>query len=505
MRWRNSTEAVIPSRAGYPTAILTSLNRYKAMSNYHLMSDTPDNLDYGTVGQAVSTADAVARARSRVRAVPMATWTNWAGDQHCTPAEVVRPTSEAELARAVARATARGLEVRAVGSGHSFTDMVCTGGLLVDMSGLQRVVDINPGSGLVTVEAGIRLHQLGPRNAAHGLALENQGDIDAQTLAGALATATHGTGVRFGNLSTRVTAMRLVTASGEVVELTRETEPEALLAARVSLGALGIVSQVTLECVPLYTLMRHDRPLPLAEALDRLDEQADGHDHFEFFVWPYTRTALCRFSRRTDDAPRPTPRWRRELQERLVENHALSLICRSGRRFPSQVPRLNRVIAGAMSESHVQDHAYRVYATRRDVRFTETEYAIPREHARAALERSMDLVEQSRLPILFPFEVRFARSDDAFLSTAYETDTCYIAAHQYAGMDHQPFFRRFEEIMDSYGGRPHWGKRHSQTAATLRERYPQWDRFQAVRARLDPDAAFANDHIRRVLGPIGAP
>jgi FAD-linked oxidoreductase len=432
-------------------------------------------------------------------------WTNWAGDQRCAPSQIVRPASEDELAQAVAQAAARGLPVRAAGSGHSFTDIACTEGLLVDTSGMQRVIDADAESGLVTVHAGIKLHALGPQNARHGLALENQGDIDAQALAGALATATHGTGARFGNLSTRVVGMRLVTATGDVVDLTHESDPEALLAARVSLGALGIASQVTIECVPLYTLQRHDRPLPLAEVLDRLDEHVDGNDHFEFFLWPHTRTAMTRSTTRTDAAPVPTARWKRAIQERLIENHVLNLICRGGRRFPSQVPRLNRVMAGAMSESRVEDHAYKVYATRRDVRFTETEYAIPRVHAREALERALTLIERRGLPILFPFEVRFAAGDDALLSTAHERETCYIAAHQYTGMEFESFFRGFEEIMDSYGGRPHWGKRHYQTAATLRERYPQWDRFQAVRARLDPDGVFDNDYTRRVLGPVAAP
>jgi FAD-linked oxidoreductase len=433
------------------------------------------------------------------------TWKNWAGDQHCAPAQIARPTSEDELAQTVARAAARGLPIRAAGSGHSFTDIACTDGLLIDTTGMQRVIDADAESGLVTVQAGITLHALGLENARHGLALENQGDIDAQSLAGALATATHGTGARFGNLSTRVVGMRLVTASGDVVDVTDASDPEALRAARVSLGALGIASQVTIECLPLYTLQRHDQPLPLADVLDRLDEYVDGPDHFEFFLWPYTRTALTRSTVRSDAAPRPQAQWKRTLQEQVIENQVLKLSCGTGRRFERLVPRLNRMMAAAMSEARVQDHAYKVYATRRDVRFTETEYAIPRAHAREALERALALVERRKLPILFPFEVRFAAGDDAFLSTAHERETCYIAAHQYTGMEFESFFRGFEEIMDSYGGRPHWGKRHYQSAATLRERYPEWDRFQAVRARLDPDGVFANDYTRRVLGPVGAP
>jgi L-gulonolactone oxidase len=174
--------------------------------------------------------------------------------------------------------------------------------------------------------------------------------------------------------------------------------------------------------------------------------------------------------------------------------------------MPRLAPRLNRLVAGAMSTNDVEDRAYKVYATTRAVRFTEMEYAIPRECVREAVERVMRLVEDRALPILFPLEVRFAAPDEAFLSTAYGRDTGYIAVHQFCGMEFETYFRAVEAIMDSYGGRPHWGKRHYQSAATLRERYPEWDRFQAVRARLDPDGVFANDYSRRVLGgPVGSP
>jgi L-gulono-1,4-lactone dehydrogenase len=426
------------------------------------------------------------------------TWSNWTGDQRCAPAAVVRPRSEQELAEAVRVAAERG-EVRAVGSGHSFTDAACTDGTMVDLAGMQRVLAADPAAGLVTVEAGITLHRLGEELAARGLALHNQGDIDAQTLAGATATATHGTGARFQNLSAGIAALRLVTASGDVLELSDERDPEALLAARVSVGALGVVSAITLRCVPRFTLHRHDAPRPLDATLDRLDEHVDGNEHFEFWVFPYTRTALTRTCRRSAEAPSPPPAWRRRLQEDLVENRLLELVCRTGRAVPRAVPRLNRLVTSAMSASEVEDDSHKVFATQRRVRFNEMEYGIPREHARDAIERALDAIERRRLPIAFPLEVRFAAGDDALLSTAHGRETCYIAVHQYRGMEFETCFRAIEAIMDGYGGRPHWGKRHYQTAATLARRYPGWNRFQAVRARLDPRGVFANDYVRRVL------
>lgn len=424
------------------------------------------------------------------------TWGNWAREQFCSPSAIVRPTSEAELAEVVARAAQRGERVRAVGTGHSFTDCACTDGVMIDMTGLQRVIGADPASGLVTIEGGATVHALGPQLAERGLGLENQGDIDAQSITGATATATHGTGARFANLSARIVSLRLVTASGDVLTL---SEGDDYLAARVSIGALGVISQVILKVVPLYTLRRRDKLRALAETLERLDQDVDGNDHFEFFVFPYADTALTRITRRSDERPTPTPTWKRRLREDF-ENAGLSLICRTGRRFPAAAPRLNRLMTSLMSASTVQDRAYRVYATERKVRFTEMEYAIPREHAREAIQRVIDLVRRRSLPIMFPLEVRFSAPDDAFLSTAHGRDTCYIAVHQYTGMEFETYFRAVEAIMDEYAGRPHWGKRHYQTADTLRERYPDWDRFIAVRDRLDPDRVFLNDYTRRVLG-----
>jgi L-gulono-1,4-lactone dehydrogenase len=431
------------------------------------------------------------------------TWCNWAREQFCAPSATARPTSEAELADVVAGAARRGLRVRAVGTGHSFTDCACTDGLMIDMTGLQRVIDADPASGLVTIEGGAKLHSLGPQLAERGLGLENQGDIDAQSITGATATATHGTGARFPNLSARIAALRLVTATGDIVTLSKDSTAadfDAYLAARVSLGALGVISAVTVQTVPLFTLTRTDEKRGLAETLDRLDEYVDDSDHFEFFVFPYGDAAFTRTTRRSQEAPSPPAAWRRRLNED-AENAGLSLVCRAGRRFPAAAPALNRLVTAVMTGGTVTDRAYRVFATERKVRFTEMEYAIPRAHARDAIRRLIDLVRRRGLPIMFPLEVRFSAPDDGFLSTAHARDTCYIAVHQYAGMEFETYFRAVEEIMNDYAGRPHWGKRHYLTAETLRYRYPQWDRFAAVRDRLDPGRTFLNDYTRRVLGP----
>ena len=385
--------------------------------------------------------------------------------------------------------------VKVAGAGHSFTDIACTDGLMLDLSHMNRVLRVEGDE--VTVEAGITIRELGPALAERGLALENQGDVDAQTIAGAISTATHGTGGRFANLSSRVTAVRLVTADGATTTI---SDGDDLLAARVSLGALGAVSAVTLRCVPAFTIHRVDRPLPLDDVLARLDEHVDSNDHFELFVFPYTRTALTLSSQRTDRDPRPAGRAQVLLRDVLLENAALETACRAGRRFPALVPRVNRALVRAMSPAEHLDASHRVYANRRTVRFTELEYAIPRERTAEAVERVLALIERRRLPVSFPIEVRVVAPDDALLSTAQGRPTGYIAVHQYRGMEFESYFRGVEAIMDEYEGRPHWGKRHYQSAATLRPRYPGFDRFLAVRDRLDPERKFENDYLKRVLG-----
>ncbi len=384
--------------------------------------------------------------------------------------------------------------VKVAGAGHSFTDIACTDGVMVDMAGMRRVLKVDGDE--VTVEAGITLRELGEELRARGLAMENQGDVDPQTIAGAISTATHGTGGRFGNLSSQVAGVRLVDGTGELREL---RDGDELRAARVSLGALGAIAAVTLRCVPAFTIHRIDEPRPLDDVLPRLDELVDANDHWEAFVMPYTRRALTLTSERTDRAPEPPGRVAELVRDLVVENAVLGLFCRTGRAFPRLIPFLNRRLAGLMSRTEQLDASNRVYANTRLVRFTEMEYAIPREHAAEALERVLALIERRRLPIGFPIELRVVQPDDALLSTAYERPTAYIAVHQYVGMEFETYFRAVEAIMDQYGGRPHWGKRHYQSAATLEPRYPEWERFQELRERFDPERRFENDYLRRVL------
>lgn len=430
-------------------------------------------------------------------------WRNWAGDQRCRPARIERPADRGELIESVKRATDEGLTVRAVGSGHSFTDVACTGGVMLELRSLNRVLDVDEESGLVRFEAGTGLRALNETIWGYGLALENLGDIDKQSVAGAVATATHGTGARYRNISSLIESMELVLADGTLREISSKSEPDLLAAARVGLGALGVVSTITLRTVPAFTIRRVDSPLPLEEALERIDDLADGSDHFEFYVFPHTETALLRQSERIGEEPQPPNPVSRFAQAVVVENWLLGLVARIGRSSPSRIPRLSRYVSSKLGSETKVDRSYRVFASERRVRFTEMEYAIPRRHAAEAVRRTLAAAEAADPPVGFPIEVRFVAGDDAFLSPAHDRDTTYIAVHQFQGMEWEGYFRAVEEVMTDYGGRPHWGKRHFQTAETLAERYPAWEQFTAARAQLDPGGSFRNEYTDRVLGPIG--
>jgi FAD/FMN-containing dehydrogenase len=290
--------------------------------------------------------------------------------------------------------------------------------------------------------------------------------------------------------------MRLVTGEGPV-ELSEDDE---LRAARVSLGALGVATEISLRCQPLYTLRRLDERKPLNETLEKLQDLAKERERFEFFAFPYARWALWRTTEQTDAKPSPPSHIERFLGDVVLENGAFGLACMVGRFLHPLIPPIDRLLGRLASGGTRIDHSARIYANPRLVHFTEMEYALPRAAGAEAVRSVFELIEREKLPVLFPLEVRFGAPDDAFLSPGGGRESCYVAVHMYRGMDYEPYFRAVEEIMKAHGGRPHWGKRHFRTAEELSGLYPDWGRFQVVRDRLDPRRVFSNDYTDRVLG-----
>jgi L-gulonolactone oxidase len=428
-----------------------------------------------------------------------ATWRNWTGDQRCTPLQIVRPHDRDELAATIVAAAGAGRRVSIAGSGHSFTEAAMTCGTMIDVGALAGLIDADPGSGLVKVGAGTILAELNEELQARGLAMENLGDIDRQTVAGAISTGTHGTGAKLGNLSAQVVGVELVGADGRVRELD-ESAPDLQRAARVSIGALGAISAVTLRCVPAFVLERIDASQPREEVLDGFEQRAEAHDHFELFTFPYADTALVLERNQVEGPPRPRGRAAAYLNDIVLENWTLEALSAVGRAAPRAIPMLSRFAAALASGGKTVDRSYQVFASERRVRFTEMEYGVPREHGPEAARRVIEWVRSNRYPVFFPIEMRVAAGDDALLSPSHERATAYIAVHQYRGMEWRPYFEAVEGIMRDYGGRPHWGKRHFQTAVTLAPLYPEWATFQRVRDELDPGRVFTNEYATRVLG-----
>ncbi len=440
----------------------------------------------------------------------MQTWTNWAQTVTANPRRRAMPRTEAQLADEIRRAAANGLRVRVVGAGHSFTPVAATDGLLLSLDHLDTIERIERVDGRieVTVGAGIRLHRLNAALAGVGLAMRNLGDIDRQSLAGAISTGTHGTGAALGGLATQVRGLRLVLANGSVVEADATHHRELFEASRIGLGTTGVISAYTLEVVPAFYLRAQEEPWPLDRVFEELFGASgliESNDHMEFYWFPHTRRALTKRNNRVatpaEDRRQPAvARARTWVDEELLSNGAFATTNRIATRWPATTPRINAVAARTLAPRTYEAPSYQVFVTSRRVRFREMEYAIGREHVIDALEAVDSWLRSSGEQVPFPVEVRFAAPDDVWLSTAYGRPTAYIAVHQYYRLPHARYFDAVEQIMSDFQGRPHWGKMHALDKQRLSSLYPRFEDFRTARATADPQGLFCNLYTDMVFG-----
>jgi FAD-linked oxidoreductase len=352
------------------------------------------------------------------------------------------------------------------------------------------------------VLAGTPLHVLNPALHALGLALPNLGDIDRQSLAGAISTGTHGTGIRLQGIAAAVSGLVLALADGSLLECSADVEPRVFQAARVGLGALGVITEVELQCVPAFRLHAKEFSADLHEVLERVQDDVEAHDHVDMHWFPLTDRVLVKHNDRVDDDHRgaPLPRWRALLDDELLSNRLFEVTNRVATAAPAIVPRLNSVSARLLGAREYTDDSWRVFVAERKVRFRESEYAVPRAAVADVVMQVRSWLERHRAPLTFPLELRFTGADDIWLSTAYERQNAYIAIHQYHRMDDYGAFAAFEAIVAEHAGRPHWGKLHTLGVEELHELYPRFDDFLEVRHQLDPGRRFANAHLDHVLG-----
>ncbi|WP_052667039.1 D-arabinono-1,4-lactone oxidase [Nitriliruptor alkaliphilus] len=438
-------------------------------------------------------------------------WRNWSGNQRSSPARLVRPADEAAVVRTVTEAAARGGRVRTVGAGHSFTGLVATDDTLLDLAALHGVREVDPATGVATIGAGTTLAATSAQLADHGRAFENLGDIAVQTVAGATATATHGTGARFANLASTVVGLRLVAGDGRTVDIDAGRDPDLLRAARVHLGALGVVTEVRVRTVPAFTLEAEESVEAVDEVLADLDGFVDGNDHAEFFWFPGSEgrahphgLALVKRQQRSNAPPRPRGAVTAFVSDELISNVVYGAIVRASDHLPSATRAIHAVL-GSMPASAYAERSDRVFASPRRVRFVEMEQSVPREAFPEAFARVRRVFADRGRYEPFPVECRWVAGDDADLSPAHGGPRAYLAVHLSPRRHDPRFFAAVEEALLPLGARPHWGKLHGRTAADLATSYPRWSAFQAARAHLDPTGTFANDHLDRVLGPVTSP
>ncbi|WP_327328519.1 FAD-binding protein [Streptomyces sp. NBC_01210] len=428
------------------------------------------------------------------------TWRNWAGNVTARPVREVSPASAQELADAVRKAAEDGLKVKAVGTGHSFTAAAATDGVLIRPDLLTGIREIDRTAMTVTVEAGTPLKRLNAALAREGLSLTNMGDIMDQTVAGATSTGTHGTGRESASIAAQIKALELVTADGSLLTCSEKENPEVFAAARIGLGALGVVAAITFSVEPVFLLTAREEPMAFDKVTAEFDALFAENEHFEFYWFPHTGNCNTKRNNRSAGPAAPPGQISGWIEDELLSNGLFQLACSLGRAAPATIPAIAKISSRALSARTYTDIPYKVFTSPRRVRFVEMEYALPREAAVGALREVKAMIERSPLRVSFPVEVRTAPADDIALSTASGRESAYIAVHLYRGTPYQSYFTAVERIMTAHGGRPHWGKVHTRDAEYFAEVYPRFGEFTALRDRLDPERLFGNDYLRRVLG-----
>ncbi|WNZ08184.1 D-arabinono-1,4-lactone oxidase [Streptomyces sp. 11x1] len=428
------------------------------------------------------------------------TWRNWAGNVTARPVREVTPATVEELAAAVRQAAEDDLRVKAVGTGHSFTAVAATDGVAIRPQLLTGIRKIDRDAMTVTVAAGTPLKRLNLALAREGLSLTNMGDIMEQTVSGATSTGTHGTGRDSASIAAQIRGLELVTADGSVLTCSATENPDVFAAARVGIGALGIVTEITFAVEPIFLLTAREEPMPFERVLAEFDELHAENEHFEFYWFPHTGNTNTKRNNRSAGPEKPVPQLNSWFEDEFLSNGVFQVANWVGQAVPATIPTIAQISSRALSARTYTDIPYKVFTSPRRVRFVEMEFAVPREAVVDTLRELKAMVDRSNLRISFPVEVRTAPADDITLSTASGRESAYVAVHMFRGTPYQAYFTAAERIFTAHEGRPHWGKVHTRDTDYFAKVYPRFGEFTALRDRLDPERRFQNDYLRRVLG-----
>ena len=425
---------------------------------------------------------------------------NWAGNIKWNPSEVAYPTSEEEIQQIVLRAANDRKKIRVIGTGHSFTALCKTDNILISLDKFQGLINADKETIQATVKAGTKLNYLGELLFKEGMAMENLGDIDVQSIAGTISTGTHGTGEQFGTISTQVIGLRFVNGKGEMINCSETKNKELFKAAQVSMGVLGVVTQVTLQCVPLYKLSVKVKPESLDKVLAELPTHLSANRNFEFFWMPYTNKVATKTSNIEANSEVDKINFFNYWSEYVLENYMFMGICEFGRWFPSKTKAISKFTANLISSTEKIAHSHKIYATPRMVKFKEMEYNVPAEAYQAVMKEMLKKVNSGKFNVHFPIENRWVKGDDILMSPAYGRASAYIACHVYAKKDCRPYFDALEAIFRAHGGRPHWGKMNTLKPNDILDLYPEFSTFMKHRAQQDPDNVFISPYLEKLLG-----
>jgi FAD-linked oxidoreductase len=420
-------------------------------------------------------------------------WKNWSGSVAAEPAERARPRTEAELAEIVRRSR----KLRVVGAWHSFMPLCETFGTLISLENLEGAVEVSADKTRAWAPAGWSLAKLTAALWEKGVSLINQGDVNPQALAGAIATGTHGTGLQLGSLSTAARAFCVMLADGSAVTCSPTERPDLFEAQRLSLGLLGVATRIEIDVLPAYHLEEKVGSHPFEEVAGRWEELVAANRHVEFFVFPYGENVALKMLN-----PAPGEGELKRLSD--MDDRLFRMVCDVCTVAPWMTKRLQPLIVGRGVRQRRVGPAYQIFPSDRTVRFEEMEYEMPYASGWAALREAIAWIRKRELPVTFPFEFRAVAGDDIWMSPMNNGPCLSISVHQYAKMRWQEFFADIEPIFRAHGGRPHWAKRHTLTARDVDQLYPKAAAFRAVRAEHDPAGKFANEHLASLFGVEGA-
>ncbi len=422
-------------------------------------------------------------------------WKNWSESFINKPERIFYPRNESDIITLFKECKQNRKKVRVIGAGHSFTPLAVTNGILVSLHHLSGIEKIDYVNKRVTIWGGTTLIDLGKLLYKHGLSMENLGDINLQTIAGAVSTGTHGSGINFGNLSTQVTKLTMITPNGEKLIISPTENSHLFDAARLSLGLLGIITKVEIQVISAHELISVSKRSTINQVLPNLNTLIKSNRHFEFFWFPHTETIQIKTLNPKSKANQEKLKGPSKFNDMVMENGALGLVSEISRVQPNLSKIVSKMIALGVPTGKTVGNSYEMYATPRLVKFNEMEYSIPAEHMQDAIKDINHTIDKNNFKVHFPLECRYVKSDNLWLSPSYKRDSAYIAVHMYKGMEYKQYFAKLEEVLKHYEGRPHWGKMHTLNSLDLQGAYPKFNDFLQIRNQLDPDNLLLNSYL----------